>query len=75
MSGMVQGSVDCGGTRGLLLVGATDSSVTVCKCFQDKQSNSFATKSCICASVTFLVANFVCVRDYGVGGQMVHMME
>jgi hypothetical protein len=67
------------GTRGLVLVVATDSSATVCKCFQDRQSNSFATKSCICAAVTFLagiilVVNLSCVRDYGMGGQMVHMM-
>lgn len=67
------------GTRGLLLVGTTDSSGTVCKCFQDRQSNSFATKSCICAAVTFLVGIILvvylsCVRDYGVGVQMVHMM-
>jgi hypothetical protein len=67
------------GTRGLLLVGATDSSATVCKYFKDRQSNSFTTKSCICAAVTFLagiilVVNFSCVRDYGVGDQMVHMM-
>jgi len=67
------------GTRGLLLVGATDSFATVCKCLKDRQSNSFATKSCICAAVTFvagiiLVVNFSCVRDCGVEGQMVHMM-
>lgn len=67
------------GTRGLLLVGTTDSYATVCKCFQDRESNSFATKSCICAAVTFLagiilVVNFSCVRDYGVGVQMVHMV-
>jgi len=67
------------GTRGLLLVGATNSSATVCKCFQERQSNSFATKSCICAAVTFLegtilVVNFTCGRDDGLGGQMVHVM-
>jgi hypothetical protein len=67
------------GTRGLLLVGAKDSSTTVCRCFQDRQSNSFATKSCIFAGVTFLagiilVVHLSRVRDYGVGGQMVHMM-
>ena len=67
------------GTRGLLLVGATGSSATVCKCFQDRQSSSFVTTSCICASFTFLagiilVVNFSCVRDYGVGGQLGSMM-
>ena len=67
------------GTRGLLFVGATDSFATVCKCFQDRQSNSFATKSCICAAATFLagiilVVNFSCVRDCGLEGQTVHVM-
>ena len=61
------------------MVGTAESSATVCRCSQDGQSNSFATKSCICAGVTFLagiilVVHLSHVRDYGVGAQMVHMM-